>query len=241
MTNENLTALMIGNSRYHWAEILDGRIQRVWHTSHNETLPNLDSPLVFASVVPAQGDRLKRHYPTATKITLADIPLGNLYPTLGIDRALAMYGAGEIYGYPCLVIDGGTALTFSGVDGDRRFVGGAILPGLRLQFQMLPQGTAALPSIELPEQLPTRWAQETKEAIASGILHTVSAGLNSFIDNWLTKYPTSSILVTGGDGNFLKQSVPHPELVHIDADLVLQGLVKLWLTQKWVKKKEKDL
>jgi len=44
-------------------------------------------------------------------------------------RALAVLGAGKKYGFPCLVIDAGTALTFTGVDRDKKLVGGAIDPG----------------------------------------------------------------------------------------------------------------
>ncbi|OKH19936.1 pantothenate kinase [[Limnothrix rosea] IAM M-220] len=223
------TALMIGNSRYHWATIINGKIKQVWHCDHNEPLPKLENALVFASVVPSQSDRLKQSFPNAHEITLADIPLKNLYSTLGIDRALAMYGAGEAYGYPCLVIDGGTALTFSGVDGDRRFVGGAILPGLKLQFQMLSQGTAALPKIDLPEQLPTRWAQDTQGAIASGILHTVTAGLKSFIDDWLIKYPASSIVITGGNGKFLLHLISYCENSYYNENLLNQAFQKLFI------------
>jgi len=63
-------------------------------------------------VVPNQRE-LWANYGNLRIITLKDIPLLDLYPTFGIDRALAVLGAGKKYGFPCLVIDAGTALTFT--------------------------------------------------------------------------------------------------------------------------------
>ena len=101
-------------------------------------------------------------------------------------------GAGETYGYPVLVIDGGTALTITGIDANRRLIGGAILPGLRLQLRSLSVGTAALPEIILPQQLPPRWSNNTPDSIASGILYTVSAGISDFIQDWQQFISTES-------------------------------------------------
>lgn len=218
-------ALMIGNSRLHWAEFSDGQLLKTWHSPHGILPKSLSQPLYFASVVPAQTSLLINHFPQAQEITLNEIPLENLYPTLGIDRALAVWGAGEKYGFPCLVIDGGTALTFSAVDGDRRFIGGAILPGLGLQFRTLSQGTAELPKIDLPETLPPRWAMDTGGAIASGILHTVLAGVESFIQDWQREYPQAAIALTGGDGEWLKQNLQrHNFSLFYESELIFWAL-----------------
>ena len=96
-----------------------------------------------------------------------------------------------------------SALTITGIDDHRRLIGGAILPGLRLQLCSLASGTAALPAIELPQQLPPRWSNHTSGAISSGILHTVSAGIRDFIRDWQHLYPDSQIVFTGGDGELL--------------------------------------
>ena len=86
-----------------------------------EILPPIDSnishllplacrllPIYVASVVPSQTV-LWQAYPEVHVITLDKIPLLGVYPTLGIDRALAVLGAGETLGFPILVIDAGTA------------------------------------------------------------------------------------------------------------------------------------
>lgn len=160
-------------------------------------------PLYLASVVPSQTT-LWQAYPNVNLITLDKIPLLNVYPTLGCDRALALSGAGETYGFPILVIDAGTALTFTGADTNSRLVGGAILPGLGLQLQSLAQKTANLPQVEAQNvSLPPRWAMNTPESIQSGIIYTITAGMRDFVEAWLQKFPQSRICLTGGDGNLL--------------------------------------
>ncbi|NES21438.1 MAG: pantothenate kinase [Symploca sp. SIO3E6] len=188
-------------------------------------------PLYIASVVPAQT-KLWQNYPTAQVITLADLPLQELYPTLGIDRALAVLGAGETYGYPVLMIDAGTALTFTGANAQRQLIGGAILPGLGLQLKSLAQKTAALPATQLPSQLPTRWAMETPGAIESGVIYTVLAGIQDFIANWQQQFPDTQIALTGGDSDLLLKylQVKFPETaaqIIADPHLIFRGMGKL--------------
>ena len=187
--------------------------------------------LYLASVVPKQTE-LFLDYPDLKLIQLTDILIKNLYPTLGIDRALAVLGSGEIYGLPSLVIDGGTALTLTGVNEDRQLIGGAILPGLDLQFQSLSQRTAALPRLNLPKTLPNLWAMNTEEAIASGIIHTLLTGIMDFIEDWLKQFPNSKIMFTGGDGEKLLGYLNelYPELTNsfkFDPNLIFLGMRSL--------------
>jgi type III pantothenate kinase len=246
--NQNIQiGLSIGNSRYHWAWFLNTKPQSSWDTTYltpdrfSQSLPidlrstitqsqlEIDRiPIYLASVVPSQT-AIWQQLDRVNVITLTDIPLANLYPTLGIDRALAIFGAGESYGYPVLVIDGGTALTITGVDDNRHLVGGAILPGLRLQMRSLSTGTAALPAIVLPSELPLRWSSNTPDAIASGILHTVSAGIRDFIRDWQHLFSDSQIVFTGGDGELLAKYLEFEstDRVRFDRQLLFHGLASL--------------
>jgi type III pantothenate kinase len=244
--------LSIGNSRFHWAWFLNTKLQSSWDTEYftpvgaasplenrfSESFPiELQSlikqtqiqvdliPIYLVSVVSSQT-AIWQQLSQVKVITLNNIPLHNLYPTLGIDRALAAFGAGEVYGYPVLVIDGGTALTITGVDNNRHLVGGAILPGLKLQICSLYTGTAALPEIALPRLLPLRWSDNTPGSIASGILHTVSAGIDDFIRDWQQLFPDSQVILTGGDGELLSRylQIDSKEYLRFDRDLLFHGL-----------------
>ena len=225
-------ALMIGNSHLHWAYFEQNILIKTWQTNH-DSIANFpaNTPLYLASVVPEQT-KLFLDYPYLKLLQLADIPLKNLYPTLGIDRALAVLGSGETYGFPSLVIDGGTALTFTGVNQDRELIGGAILPGLGLQFQALSTKTAALPRLNLPQSLPNRWAMNTEDAIASGIIYTLLSGITSFIEDWLKQFPNSKIIFTGGDGERLLSYLNeiYPDIANdckFDPNLIFWGMRSL--------------
>ncbi len=247
--NQEWIALMIGNSRLHWGYFQGDILRQTWDTRHLTEFVNpvklpknyllcdqyLILPLMVASVVPSQT-QLWQTYENFYLIKLEDIPLKNLYQTIGIDRALAALGAGERYNFPCLVIDAGTALTLTGIDSDRTFIGGAILPGLKLQFNSLSTKTAALPNIELPKQLGDRWANNTENAITNGILYTVLSGIKTFIDDWLNKYSDSKILLTGGDAkqlyNYFKQdNYEQLESLIVDQNLIFWGMRSLYILQ----------
>ncbi|ACK72540.1 putative transcriptional acitvator, Baf family [Gloeothece citriformis PCC 7424] len=227
--------LMIGNSRLHWAKFEGKTLEGTWDSEHAQIdfsiLENL--PLCIASVVPTQTEIWQR-YPLATLITLQDIPLKGLYSTLGIDRALALWGAGQTYGFPCLVIDGGTALTFTAGTSDRTLIGGAILPGLRLQLQSLETKTGALPQVSLPDRLPPRWAINTPEAIQSGVIYSLLAGLTDFITHWWTLFPDAQVVMTGGDGQLLHRylSSEYPEIaqkIRVASELIFWGMREIKL------------
>ncbi|WP_013323489.1 pantothenate kinase [Gloeothece verrucosa] len=238
--------LMIGNSRLHWAFFSGNTLQQTWDSEHHSTpvvegkLPQAifpadlgflvreNIPLYIASVVPSQA-RLWQEYSPAKIITLEEIPLKKLYPTLGIDRALAAIGAGITYGFPCLVIDAGTALTFTAVDSDHALMGGAILPGLGLQLQTLARKTAALPDVSLPELLPPRWALNTPEAIKSGVIYTLMAGVKDFIEHWWTQFPSAVVVVTGGDSQslwtYLQTQTPEiAQAIKVHGELIFWGM-----------------
>lgn len=209
-----LTALglMIGNSRHHWADFREHDIAQVWDSdpvSSEEKFPPFfqgSLPLYLASVVP-ETTVFWQSYPQVKLITLKEIPLHGVYPSLGIDRALAVWGAGTELGWPILVIDGGTALTFTGADQNRCLVGGAILPGLGLQLSSLTEKTAALPRVSVPQQMPERWALSTESALQSGVIYTVLSGLRDFIQAWRRDFPQSQVVITGGDRVVLQQGL----------------------------------
>jgi type III pantothenate kinase len=248
MTESNIQiGLSIGNSRYHWAWFVDTQLQSSWDSEYltidqlfdhfpinlqttikTHSLKLETIPLYLTSVVPNQTASWQQ-LPQVKLITLADIPLSNLYPTLGIDRALSIFGAGETYGYPVLVIDSGTALTITGIDDHHHLIGGAILPGLRLQLRSLATGTAALPEIDIPAQLPTRWSDNTPDSIASGILYTVTAGIKDFIQDWRKLYPHSQIVFTGGDGKILYGYLQVDLIANtsVDRQLLFYGLAAI--------------
>lgn len=257
-SSKSWLALVIGNSRLHWAWFTDDSLSCAWEMSHlsAETIASLlssgnpdhysealaeirtllhaQTPLWIASVVPSENPRWQA-YPSASFITLDRVPLQELYPSLGIDRALALWGAAVTTGLPALVIDAGTALTFSAANAEAKFLGGAILPGLSLQIRSLAQQTASLPTVDLPDfdALPMRWATNTPDAIRSGITYTLFAGVRDFVEAWWQQFPDGTIALTGGGGLWLHrhllQQFPSATRIKFDPYLVFWGMRELTL------------
>lgn len=209
-------ALVIGNTRWHWAWFADSDLKHVWHHPHLSEAPLQSfwshqtrlSPSQLAeidiwavSVVPSQAQYLED---LASVHWITNFPLKGVYATMGLDRAATLWGAGETYGWPTLVIDGGTALTFT-AGAEQTFVGGAILLGLRSHLAALHSYTAALPTIEPPDYLPSRWATDTSSSIQSGVVHTILDSIHHFIQSWRQQYFETTTLFTGGDGQYLYQ------------------------------------
>ncbi len=190
--------------------------------------------LYIASVVPQQS-QLWAAYPQAHFLNLGHIPLGGMYASFGIDRALTLWGAIDLFSAPVLVIDAGTALTFTAVDRQHHLLGGAILPGLRVQLQALGQSTAALPEVSALDLtfLPQRWAKDTTGAIASGVIYTLLASLQNFIQDWRHQFPDRPVVITGGDGDRLYAGLQQmdPTIgISLNAHLIFQGIQALVLS-----------
>ena len=88
---------------------------------------------------------------------------------VGADRIADAIGAVKLHpGRNLIVVDFGTATTVCAISREREFLGGNILPGLRLSMDALEANTAQLPSVEIK---PVRSAigRTTVESIQSGL------------------------------------------------------------------------
>ncbi|WPF89466.1 pantothenate kinase [Cyanobacterium aponinum AL20118] len=239
---ENWLGLMIGNSRLHWAYFQGKELRKTWNTLSADTVKELEAVLdeeLFGYIQSRMSLYVASVVPSATKIYLSlpqtiiinyqKIPLHNIYDSMGCDRILALWGGGCHYGFPCLVIDSGTALTFSGADEKQNFQGGAIMPGVRLQLQTLFFNTAALPEVQIMGEITPRWATNTPCAIQSGVVYTIVAGIKDFAQDWFKKYPQSKVVLTGGDALLLSRYLADidrdfSQKLIIDPDLIFWGM-----------------
>ncbi|AUT03633.1 pantothenate kinase [Nostoc sp. CENA543] len=202
-------------------------------TQHRLTALSTPLPVVIASVVPKQT-AIWETYPHVRVLTLDQVPLKQTYPTLGIDRVLALWGAGMTWGFPMLVIDAGTALTFTCADANQCLVGGAILPGLGLQLASLGQKTEQLPhlNIDTLQSLPPRFALNTPQAIESGVIYTLLSGIKDFLDDWWRLFPDGKVAMKGGDRTLLFNylQVLYPEIAQrliLEPNLIFWGMQKI--------------
>ena len=142
--------------------------------------------------------------------------------TLGADILAADAAAAAEYPLPAIIYDMGTATTVTVVDKDRRYIGGAILPGVRLGINALFSGTAQLPSV--PVQAPPRAICGTAlESIQSGAVFGAAAMMDGLADRFEAELGEKCTLIaTVGLAGCI---VPHCRRDFIyDESLLLRGM-----------------
>ncbi len=90
---------------------------------------------------------------------------------VGADRIANAIAATHLYpNENLIIIDFGTATTFCVVTADREYLGGIIIPGLRISMESLEKNTSKLPAVDIkvPESFVGR---STIESIQSGLYH----------------------------------------------------------------------
>ena len=146
--------------------------------------------------------------------------------TVGSDLIVDAVAAIRDYPCPIIVIDMGTATTMSVVDPAGNYIGGTILPGLRISLDTLSSKTAQLPSISL--DIPKKViGKNTIDCMRSGIIYGNVDMIDGILDRMekeLGEPPT--IIATGGLAKFITPLCRHKILV--DDALLLKGLLILY-------------
>jgi len=141
---------------------------------------------------------------------------------IGCDLVANAVAANTIYKKDCIVVDFGTALTFTTVSKKGEILGVAIAPGLKTAIAALFSKTAQLP--EVPLDLPaTPVGKNTIHAIQSGILVGYVGLVKHMLAEIRKEVGAHYIAVaTGG-----LSSILHPlkdEFEDIDVELTMNGL-----------------
>ncbi|HEY7156139.1 MAG TPA: type III pantothenate kinase [Gemmataceae bacterium] len=134
---------------------------------------------------------------------------------VGIDRLLDAVATNSRRhaGVPAVIVDAGSAVTVDSLDETGAFVGGAILPGLRLMAAALHDYTALLPRIDVPRQRPPSLGKSTPVAMEVGIFWAVAGGIRALIEQYGTVAAAPpQVFLTGGDGPLLHSVLPEAQL-----------------------------
>jgi type III pantothenate kinase len=157
---------------------------------------------------------------TGLKILL-DNPL-----ELGADRIVNVVAGLERYGAPLIAIDFGTATTFDVVNEKREYLGGLILPGIKIAADALSTRASRLPRVEIakPERV---IGKNTIQAMQSGLFYGYVGQVDGILDRLLKELPGANIVATGGLAKAL--AAESKFIQHLEPDLTLDGLKILWL------------
>ncbi|MBE5847260.1 MAG: type III pantothenate kinase [Lachnospiraceae bacterium] len=142
--------------------------------------------------------------------------------SVGADLIVNAVAGIRCYGAPLIMIDMGTATTVSLVDEKANYVGGMILPGVRVSLDSLVSRTSQLPRIGLdaPKKL---IGKNTIDCMKSGIIMGQASAMDGLIDRICDEMGRKiPVVATGGLSSSIIPFCRNE--VIIDNDLTLKGL-----------------
>ena len=154
------------------------------------------------------------------------LPVGILNPyEIGADlvaNSVAVYASGQL---PAMVIDFGTALTFTTMGRSGEILGVAIVPGLQTAIRSLAGSTAQLPQVHL-QMPPSVLGKNTVHAIQAGIMFGYTGLVDSVIQATADELGESLyVIATGGLAGVM---APRVKSIHaVAVNLTLDGLLRI--------------
>ena len=187
--------------------------------------------VIICSVVPKVTNRLekdiRRLFSLRPYILGKNLhaPIKNLYrkpAQVGQDRLVNAYAGIRLYGSPLIVVDFGTAITFDVLSTNKEYLGGMILPGLRISLDALFEKTALLPKINL--SAPGEFiGRDTKSSMLSGLVYGFATLTDCLTERIKEKIGRrTKVIGTGGNINLIGRYCR--KIDKIDKDLTLKGL-----------------
>ncbi len=142
--------------------------------------------------------------------------------SVGADLIVNAVAGLKEYGAPLVMIDMGTATTITVLDEKKNYIGGIILPGLKVSLEALVNGTSQLPriSLEAPKKV---IARNTVDSMKSGMVIGQAAEMDGLIDRiWEELQMETPVVASGGLAGFI---VPHcRKKIILDNELTMKGL-----------------
>lgn len=144
----------------------------------------------------------------------------------GSDLIVSAIAALNGYKPPIAIIDMGTATTIAVVDENKNYIGGCIIPGVKISLNALSQNAAQLPDISL-ENPKKVIGKNTIECMRSGVINgnaSMLDGMIQRIEDELGQHVTS--IATGGIAKYI---VPYcNKNIIVEENLIIKGLSILY-------------
>lgn len=186
--------------------------------------------VIVSSVVPhltAAMEKMCRHLFRVEPVVLGPMVYNRLPLTvvaaheIGSDLVADAMAAWTRFGSACLVVDFGTALTFTAIDANGAITGVSIAPGLGTAAASLSRATAQLPSVPL-EAPASVMGRNTIEAIQAGIVFGYTGLVEYLVGRIKNELGGASVIATGGLCRVLSGLTDVFDA--IDPDLTLGGM-----------------
>lgn len=184
--------------------------------------------IVIGSVVPpmtaAVSNSLKRIHGINPKLVDRNTPSAVKHQSnqMGTDLYANAVAAHELYKGKKIIIDFGTALTFTGIDENGETLGVVIAPGIKTALKSLIEETAQLPEIELkaPEKVLGR---DTVSCMQSGMVYGFTSFVEGMIDRINEEVKEDCFVIATGGMSFVY--APLTDKIHTqDALHTIKGI-----------------
>ncbi len=207
----------VGNSRVKVALFEKDSIQEVVVVEKENLIEKLSRLItkypvekgILSSVVMLNNqflEQIKKLTPIFILSHTAKLPFFNRYATpitLGLDRIALVSAA--VSNFPkknTLIIDAGTCITYDFVNQQKEYLGGAISPGIVMRYKSLHAFTSKLPNLIATN--PNHYiGNSTEQSIHSGVINGIIREINGTIEQYKQEYEDLTVVLTGGDINFL--------------------------------------
>ncbi len=193
----------------------------------SEAFPSISNTIVSSvgNFTEHQISKLHQRYEVSLLNHQTKVPFINKYETpqtLGVDRiALISAAAAQYTGENILVIDAGTCITYDFLSSENEYLGGAISPGISLRYKSLHTFTEKLPLLDAnnPKLLV---GNSTAASMHAGVINGILYEIDGFIEAYKKKYYNLTVILTGGDAHFLRDSIKND--IFANSNFLLEGL-----------------
>ncbi len=145
---------------------------------------------------------------------------------IGADRIVNAAAAYKIYGGPLIIVDFGTATTFCAVTKKGEYLGGAIVPGVRISAEALFQRASKLPRFELVKPSAVI-GRDTVSAMQAGIIYGYAGLVDGIVERMKKELsPDAKVVATGGLAELVAAETR--SIQEIKSHLTLEGLRLLY-------------
>lgn len=143
---------------------------------------------------------------------------------VGADRVCDAVAVAALHGAPAIVVDFGTATTFSAVDSEGAFIGGAIAPGVMTASDSLFSKASKLPRVDIARPK-AAIGKNTVAAMQSGIFFGAIGMVEELVKRFRSEMAQEDkvkVVATGGLAPLIARETDAIDIV--DPDITLQGL-----------------
>ena len=145
---------------------------------------------------------------------------------VGADRIVNAVAVNELYGEDAIIIDFGTATTFCALTKEANYLGGCIVPGVKISTDALFERAAKLPRVEL-EVPKSIICKNTIASIQAGILYGYIGQVEYIVNKIKLEMESKGakkplVVATGGLSKLIAK---HTKVIDkVNSDLTLEGL-----------------